>query len=266
MLLYIKHNRSKYWSNHAGRDTCILDNLIVIIFRLYGCCLGFHLLNPDFLFLGSQIPTLMQQLVILLDEPFQRLLGPGLRLKEIGLLIPGLLHLPTLLRHRIAILMAYPGGCHVIPIFDIHDGLCPDDGSISNLYLVPEDVKRIRGHLLDNRNGLLRQVLAEETEFFCVFILFWGRAAFITKGVLTPFRRPLFMRTFAFLIRAFVIPLMSTLPAADRPLWQIQLICNLNQFNAFQVHGLCLLYPWIWRPGHADHLFYVCFVRRPRMP
>ena len=53
-------------------------------------CLSPELCNPRFLFFAGQIPTLMQQLVILLDEPFQRLLRSGLRLQEVALLVPGL--------------------------------------------------------------------------------------------------------------------------------------------------------------------------------
>ena len=47
----------------------------------------------------------MQELIILFDKTLQRLLGPGLRLQEISLLVPGLLYLPALLRDRLPILI-----------------------------------------------------------------------------------------------------------------------------------------------------------------
>ena len=78
----------------------------------------------------------MQQLIVLFDEPFQRLLGPGLGLQEVALLIPGLLHLPFLAGY-LSFLDTHPLNGLVIPVPHIHDGLGPDDGSICNLYLVP---------------------------------------------------------------------------------------------------------------------------------
>lgn len=67
------------------------------------------------------------------------------------------------------------------------------------------------------------------------------------------------IRTFAFLIRTLVIPSVSRFPTANSSFRQIQSTCNLNQFHAFQVHALCLLYSFIWRPGHVPSPRFVVF-------
>ena len=60
------------------------------------------------------------------------------------------------------------------------------NGNTKERVFDPEDIQRIRRHLLDNRNGLLRQIFAEETEFFCFLISRRStRAVFVAR--LSPF-------------------------------------------------------------------------------
>lgn len=119
---------------------------------------------------------------------------------------------------QLAVLMLNLFDCLIIPVTHIHDLLCPDNCSISNLDLIPEDIQRIRWHFLDNRNGLLRQILAEETEFFCFLISRRSARTIMVSWLGAPFT---FLRTLVFLARTFVIPFMRTLPTADRPFRQI---------------------------------------------
>ncbi len=111
---------------------CYLDRLFFVLLNL-----GLQNCNPRLLLLTGQLPVFMQELIILFDKPLQRFLGSGLRLQEIALLIPSLLYLPALLCDRLPILMAYLSDGHILLVPHIHDGLRPDDCSISYLHLVP---------------------------------------------------------------------------------------------------------------------------------
>ena len=127
----------------------------------------------------------MQQIIILPDAPPQIGHCSGLCLKKVRLLIPRLLYLPLLPDHLAGLLFHFLNGLIVL-VFDIHDLLCPDDSSIGDLDLVPQDIQRIRRHLLDNRNGLFRKILREETKLFCILIP--GRACgVVVAGLTAPF-------------------------------------------------------------------------------
>ena len=111
----------------------------------------------------------MQQVVILPDAATKVGHRSSLRLQKVRLFIPSLLYLPFLPDH-IAVLLLHLLNGLILLIFHIHDLLRTNDGGIGNLDLVPQDIQRVRRHLLDNRNGFFRKVLREETELFCILI------------------------------------------------------------------------------------------------